>query len=91
MRYALGLTRYESPNGKMPRLDSPVSYRFPMDPAKTDIVYRVRTSTNMQDWSAVLYDSSLTGQIAPVDGWVTLPVPAASGGKRFLRLEVTPK
>lgn len=89
MRYALGLTRDESPTTKMPRLESPVSYRFPIDPAKTDIIYRVRTSTDMEDWSGVLYDSSLPGQIAPVEGWVTLPVPAASGGKRFLKLEVT--
>jgi len=89
MRYALGLGRDDNPAPGLPQLAGLESYRFPMDPEKPDIIYRVLASPDLADWPDVLYDSSLPGQPQPVDGWIDLPLPQGPQTRLFIRLEVS--
>ncbi len=61
-RYAFNIAIDEPARDLLPRFSlqdrSPV-YRFRFDPGKTDLVYRVESSSSMTgDWSRVLFDSS---------------------------------
>jgi hypothetical protein len=93
LRYALDIAVSEPVAGALPYLattaDGARWFRFRFDPDKTDLVWRVRASTDLTDWSRVLFDSASDPPPAPEDGWVELPLPAAPEARRwFLRLEV---
>ncbi len=90
LRYALGLGIMESPAERLPVLDAAAAeawvYRFPFDPSLTDITYRVRASADLEDWSTVLFDSSLNAAPPTAGGWLQLPVTPAP--QRFFKLTV---
>lgn len=68
MRYALGMGRNRSGVGLAPTLYCEGVFRFRRyDPAKRDLVYRVTSSTDLADWTEVLYDSSVDHDRVPVD------------------------
>jgi autotransporter-associated beta strand protein len=70
MRYALGYTGVDALSGRMPHLEvesNRTVYSFQYDPGKIDLVYRVEASSNLCDWSRVLFDSS-TRDLSAWDG-----------------------
>lgn len=92
IRYAHGVGPFAPVNHLLPLLHiagSTREFRFRYDPGKADLVWKVRASADLGDWSQVLFDSR-TSPIPPADnGWIAIPVPAASSpDRRFLRLEV---
>jgi hypothetical protein len=89
LRYALGLGRGGEPAARLPGLTPEGMLRFPVDPAKTDLIYRIQASHDLSDWSQVLYDSATVGAPVPVDGWISLPVGFEGGAQRHFRLQVT--
>ncbi|MCC5805074.1 MAG: CotH kinase family protein [Opitutales bacterium] len=89
LRYALGLGLMEAPAERLPVLEAAAEgwvYRFPLDPSLTDITYRVRASTDLVDWSTVLFDSRVDADPQPVGGWLHLPVLPAP--HRFFKLTI---
>ncbi|MBN8461123.1 MAG: hypothetical protein J0M04_25130, partial [Verrucomicrobia bacterium] len=97
MRYAIGIGPDDSAAGLLPKLvpaGNGFVYRFRYDPARTDLVYRVRASPDLTGWPATLFDTS-ADPIPPLDnGWlpVTLP-PNLTGGqgqdpRMFVRLHI---
>jgi hypothetical protein len=92
IRYAHGAGPDDAALDRLPQIiaaaGSPPLFRFRYDPAKTDIDWLVRSSTDLGDWSTVIFDSGSDPAPAPdASGWTHLPLPAA-GDRRFLRLEV---
>jgi hypothetical protein len=88
MRYALGLGRNDAPWGLLPTFtEDNTSFRFPFDPGKTDITYRVTASTDLADWPYVVFDSSQPHTLTPESGHLEVPI-KPSGPRRFYRLEV---
>jgi len=90
MRYALGLGRNDNPALRLPQLNNDLIYRFPMDPAKDDIIYRVVSSPDLIDWSGVIYDSSLPDSARPVDGWIEITPSQSDVSRQFWRLQIEP-
>lgn len=93
LRYALGVGPYQSVIDRMPVLSGNAAapaFRFPIDPTKSHLIWRVETSTDLRDWSHALFDSR-TDPVPPiVDGWVTIPLPATSGVFTRLKVERVP-
>ncbi len=93
VRYALDITPGESPAQSMPKMEilgDRLSLLFHRSPAKTDIAYIVEASTDLIDWSEVLYDST-TDQHANTDGAMMRVLDSAltsASGPRFLRLRI---
>lgn len=93
MRYALGLAKNEAPSPALPVLTaSPagLDFRFRFDPGLTDVTYRVEASTDLVDWSEVVFDSRLDALPLLADGWLTItaPVDFSQTPRRFLRLRI---
>ena len=92
LRYALGVGRHEDARERMPRTadDGGFAIRFPFDPAKDDIRYRVLRQVELSGEPAVWFDSGRDPwQNLYHDGWLTLPEPEDPVLKRaFYRLEV---
>ncbi len=94
VKYALGLSPFE--NVTEEQLDFGVTgdgrlyLRFYRDPAKTDIVYLVEASSDLVDWSEILYDSSDDPDGTNSDGEIhEVSVETDGESRRFLRLRVT--
>jgi hypothetical protein len=94
IRYAHGVEPQAPMAQLLPRIDPPnapgsaAEFCFRMDPSKPDLVWVVRGSGNLQDWSAVLFDSRIHTPPAPDGaGWTRLTIPAGASDQ-FLRLEV---
>jgi hypothetical protein len=88
MRYALGLGRNDPPWPALPTLTGDAThFRFPFDPDKTDITYRVTASPDLIDWSDIVFDSSEPHALTPENGHLEVPIDA-TGARRFFRLEV---
>ena len=88
LRYALGLTPTENPTPRLPQLSADLAFRFPIDREKTDIEWRVLTSTDLVDWSEVVYDSTTDPPPSIEDGWATISLETPGSARRFARLEV---
>ena len=70
LRYALDIKRGDALSDRLPRLTlagKTAVYRFHFDPGKRDIIYRVEASSDLLEWSRVLFDSS-SGDVAGWDG-----------------------
>lgn len=94
MRYALGLSRDTQAAPYLPALEYGAggwAYSFPVDASVDDIRYRVTESTDLNDWSTVLWDSDLH-EFADLiqDGWLVIPVDS-NAAKKFYRLEIERK
>ena len=97
IRYALGAGPFDPVRSLLPVLgktNSAYVFRFRFDPTKTDLIWRVRASNNLSDWSHVLFDSQ-TSALPPLDnGWLPVTLPAHLGAgpaadpQIFTRLEV---
>jgi hypothetical protein len=96
MRYALGAGPYEPVAHLLPQLvAAPGSrvFRFPYDPAKTDLLWRVEASGDLTAWPHTLFDSVTDPDPPLQDGWLEVPVPENLGGgapdpRVFARLRV---
>lgn len=95
LRYALGIGPHDSVAGLLPTLvplpDDTFEFRFRYDPARNDLVWRVRASQDLRDWSTVLFDSSSDPAPPLVDGWLPLLLPPSWTERAswlFLRLEL---
>ena len=97
IRHSLNVGPYDPVNHLLPILirDSPgFSFHFRYDPSQTDLIWKVVASTDLNDWSQVIFDSS-SDPIPPlVDGWLPVEVPnSLNGGSEpeqriFTRLEL---
>jgi len=92
IRYAHGVAPGEPVLDLLPRIAADPGrlpdFRFRHDLSKADLVWIVRSSPDLDDWSEVLFDSRIHTPPAPdASGWTALPVPATDGN-RFLRLEI---
>jgi len=70
LRYALDIKRGDALSDRLPHLslkDKRPVYRFHFDPGKRDIIYRVEASSDLLEWSRVLFDSS-SGDLVGWDG-----------------------
>lgn len=68
--------------------DGRLAFRFKFDPALTDLIWRVESSTDLLAWSAVVFDSRLHAAPArDATGWAEILVPR-DGPRRFLRLRI---
>ena len=95
LRYALGIGPHDSASGLLPTLvhlpGDTFEFRFRYDPARNDLVWRVRASQDLRDWSTVLFDSSSDPVPPLVDGWLPLlltPSLSEAASCLFLRLEL---
>ncbi len=93
MRYALGLTKNEAPSPAIPVLTASASgldFRFRFDPGLTDVTYRVEASTDLVDWSEVVFDSRLDALSSLANGWMEIEdtFDPAQMPRRFLRLRI---
>jgi len=95
-RYALNLGPDDNPAGRLPHLtlsDESPSYSFYLDPGKLDLVYRVEASSDLVDWSRVLFDSSTRDFTGWNNGWLTIIDDSSIGGTSaptpFYRLRIT--
>jgi autotransporter-associated beta strand protein len=60
LRYALDIRPGDALPARLPRLslaDGAPVYRFHFDPGKRDIAYRVEASSDLREWTRVLFDS----------------------------------
>jgi hypothetical protein len=89
IRYAHGVGPEAPVLDQLPRLaNEPPVFRFRMDPSKTDINWLVRSSPDLDDWTAVIFDSRTDTPPAPDQaGWTDIPVPSVES-RCFLRLEI---
>ena len=82
MRYALGVGPYDPVASLLPALvKSGANYalRFPFDATKTDLVWRVQATHDLNHWSNVRFDSQ-TSPIPPLDnGYLTVAIPPYLG------------
>ncbi len=90
LRYALGVGPYDPVDGLLPVLEvgDPFVFRFRHDPAKPDLVWRVKVSADLADWSQAIFDSSIDPLPEPEDGWLAVELPPGPGPRMFARLEV---
>jgi hypothetical protein len=94
VRYALEIAPGDSAAKSMPLIeivDDRLSLLFHRSPAKTDIAYIVEVSSDLVDWTEVLYDSTTDPQVN-TDGEMMRVLDSApisgSVGPRFLRLRI---
>ncbi|MBK1828632.1 lamin tail domain-containing protein [Haloferula rosea] len=109
MRYALGFDRNQpivdqSGLSLVQRLvtddeletEHRLIYRFPYNPAATDIHWQVEAGSAPREWSHVLFDSAITPSPPTSDGWVEIILPDSLDGgptpdpRMFVRLQVQP-
>ncbi len=93
LRYALGLGRSDNPHPLLPKLEHGehgMVFRFPFDPAKSDLIYRVACSKNLSNWEEKIFDSTTDDwENLLEDGWLHVADPGGSEeGRAFYRLEV---
>jgi hypothetical protein len=91
LRYALGASRDDDISSRLPSLaeiSGDWHFRFPFDPGKGDIIYRVKSSSDLLDWSETIYDSSTSATAPGSDGFLSLPLGEEGGPERFFRLEI---
>lgn len=95
LKYALGLTPFEKvtevqlETGRS--ADGRLYLRFHRDPQKDDLVYVVEASTDLDDWSEGVFDSSSEPFEPNSDGEiheVSVPIQGNGASPRFLRLRV---
>ena len=89
MRYALGVGPYDPVAGLMPSLgksSGTYQFQFPYNPAKTDLIWLVKSSPDLSAWPQTLFDSRTTPNPPLSNGWATIALPA--GPKVFARLQV---
>lgn len=92
LRYAFGVGPRDPVAGLLPEFISEDGYafRFRFDPSKPDLVWRVRVSEDLTDWSGIIFDSSVGPVPEPEEGWLSVPLPESGPGARvFVRLEVS--
>jgi hypothetical protein len=89
LRYAFNVDLGQDPSPSFPSITENGRLRFVMFPEKTDIVYRLRVSDDLMDWSYVEYDSSLDPLPPKINGRYELPIGVHGPGKRFYRVEIT--
>jgi hypothetical protein len=67
-----------------------LSIAFWRDVGKSDISYRVEASSDLRDWSQVLYDSTADSQAGPAGGFIQVfdPVKIQDADKRALRVRI---
>lgn len=99
VRYALDIGPYEAVGDRLPRVqvepDGALEYRFRFDPTKTDLVWRVVASADLEVWTHMLFDSM--DEVPPPleNGWLRLRLPPSLNGgeipdpRMFLRLELS--
>jgi hypothetical protein len=97
LRYAHGVGPYDEVLHLLPAFAKDAGgaeFRFRFDPSLTDLVWRVKASSDLDAWSYTLFDSA-TDPIPPLeDGWLPVAVPDSLSGdpqpdeRAFLRLEV---
>jgi hypothetical protein len=97
MRYALGVGPYEPVTGLMPtltRAGAARKFRFPFDPTRTDLIWRVQATHDLSDWSHVVFDSQITPIPTLENGHLSVTLPEFLGPgpapdpHMFTRLEV---
>jgi hypothetical protein len=92
--YAFGILPGAGSAGRLPSFAVPggvPEYRFPFDPGKRDLAYRVEASADLQDWSRVLFDSRLDWPYGWDGETLMLADPAAGPSRaprQFYRLRV---
>nr|WP_226895531.1 lamin tail domain-containing protein [Luteolibacter marinus] len=98
IRYALGVGPLDPVAHLLPVLTtgpSGFTFLFRHDPSLSDLTWRVRASRDLDDWSAVLFDSETDTPPPLVDGWLPVELPANLDGglvpdpKIFARLELS--
>lgn len=97
LRYALGLPLGEDPGPRLPAVARSASagenrlvFSFPYDPRLPGLVYRVEASSDLTDWSEIVFDSSID-PIPPIEAdriSVTDSQGLDTTARRFLRLRV---
>lgn len=90
MRYALGVDSLSPPSTRLPSLQQSsgvLEFRFPFNSAAQDIVYQVQSSTNLHDWTHILWDSSTDLSHSLTNDWIQLPLDIPST-PLFLRLVI---
>jgi autotransporter-associated beta strand protein len=97
IRYAHGVGPFDPVIHLLPvlvRNGDSFDFRFRYDAAKTDLTWRVNATNDLNDWSAILFDSSV-GPVPPLeDGWLPVALPdhlgagPAADPDMFIRLEV---
>jgi len=92
--YAFGVLPGIIPGERLPRFtlaEGVPVYRFPFDPGKRDLTYRVEASPDLKDWSRVLFDSRIDWPDAWDGQTLQLADPAAGpekASRQFYRLRV---
>ena len=88
LRYALGARRDDPAATFLPKVDDQGFYSFAYDGRRRDVTIRVHSSRDLNDWSHVVFDSSV--EMPPfidADG-VRIPVDSTGHSNRFYRLSV---
>ncbi|WP_193213811.1 lamin tail domain-containing protein [Luteolibacter marinus] len=96
LRYALGAGPHDPVTHLLPKLTAVpgFTFSFRFDPSLTDLIWRVKASPDLDDWSTVLFDSVTDTPPPLVDGWLPVELPASLGGgplpdpRIFTRLEL---
>jgi len=98
LRYAHGVGPYAPVLHLLPVLaqdGGTLKFRFRFDPSKTGLVWRVKASPDLNNWSSTLFDSTTTSPIPPLeDGWLSVDIPPHLGPgpapdpRIFTRLQV---
>jgi hypothetical protein len=92
MRYALGLSKFDSFVSHLPRIQwqhSTTQFVMPFDSRKTDLRWRVETSSTFHNWTPSVFDSFVDSPTVR-DGWIEifLDVQDWSTGPQFYRLNL---
>ncbi len=99
MRYAHGVGPLDAVAQLLPLLTADGAggflFSFRYDPTKTDLVWRVKASTDLSGWTHGLFDSASSVIPPLVNGWLAVPLPLNLNGgpsrdpHQMVRLEVT--
>ncbi len=90
LRYAFGMEIDEPPYSRLPRLekeDGDLSLRFHLLNARTDIVYLVEATGDLEDWSETLFDSRID-DTGTGNGLFEIKLEANTGNQMFYRLRI---
>lgn len=88
-RYALGISLHEPVPPHLISITPEGQFRFRYNPEKSDVIWLVKTSVNLADWTTTLFDSRTDPSPAPgEEGWVDVPMPASGESRLFMRLEL---
>ncbi len=90
LRYALGLGRNGNPHPLLPELEREehgITFLFPFDPAKNDLIHRVARSEDLLDWEEKIFDSDVDDWNDLLqEGWLRVTEPEED--RIFYRLEI---